>query len=137
MITHSILGCLYMFCKAFNKHWVRPLAEQRALLVSWHQIWLSLLSRAQFMLEENEQRRMKSKKFFLTMTLVGETPAIQSLVIRDNRTAYREFLTGFRKRKLQKTEVKKNKRIEREKKERLEIRRQVSSYIRRPQSSVP
>ena len=41
----------------------------------------------------------------------------------------REFLTGFRKRKQQRTEEKKAKRVEREKQERLEMRRQVSSFV--------
>lgn len=38
----------------------------------------------------------------------------------------REFLTGFHKRKLQRTEERKTKRLEREKQGRLEARREVS-----------
>ena len=38
---------------------------------------------------------------------------------------YREFLTGFHKRKLQKKEVAKQKAVQREKEERLEARREV------------
>jgi len=45
------------------------------------------------------------------------------------RELYREFLTGFRKRKQQRTEEKRAKRQEREKQERLEARRQVGTFV--------
>ena len=48
----------------------------------------------------------------------------------------REFLTGFRKRKQQRTEEKKAKREEREKRERREERRQVSTFILEPEGGV-
>jgi hypothetical protein len=46
-----------------------------------------------------------------------------------SQTYFREFLTGFHKRKLAKTEAAKKHAIEREKKERLESRREASVLL--------
>ena len=50
--------------------------------------------------------------------------------------SYRDFLTGFHKRKLQKKEEAKKKAKEREKQERLEARREVRPYVRACQAYV-
>ena len=77
--------------------------------------------------QRKNESKNRSKKSYSTTKRGGERESQAMVVYNLFKSANftREFLTGFHKRKVERTEIKKNKAIERDKQEKLELRREV------------